>query len=148
MFQKNKVKAQPIASLIGGQTHIDGNVRFSGGLRIDGSVNGSVVSSDERGGMLVVSETGSIRGDVVAAHLVVSGQIHGPVTSSELVELQPSAKVMGDVRYRALEMHHGAVVHGRMIHLAADGRETALTHDLDTPPSEVAAPAPDAEQPA
>ena len=130
MFQKRKVKAQAIASLIGGQTQIDGNVRFSGGLRIDGTVNGSVTCSDDQGGMLVVSETGNIRGEVVAAHLVVSGQIHGPVISSELVELQPSARVMVEFRYRALEMHHGAVVHGQMIHLDASGTESPMQHDL------------------
>jgi len=48
----------------------------------------------------------------------VAGRITGPVYTTELVELQPTAKVTGDVQYRALEIHHGAVVEGRLVHEA------------------------------
>lgn len=134
MFSKSKVKPKVIASLIGGKTVIDGNLSFSGGIRIDGVVNGSVTCQDENGGMVVVSETGRIHGEVLAAHLIVSGHIVGPVTAVELIELQPKARIVGDVRYRALEMHHGAVVQGLLIHVSADGQhETPLQHEVNVP---------------
>jgi cytoskeletal protein CcmA (bactofilin family) len=60
-----------------------------------------------------------VEGEVRAAHLVVAGRINGPVMASELVELQPKARVNGDVFYRALEMHQGAIVEGRLTHEAA-----------------------------
>ncbi|MFN9678693.1 MAG: polymer-forming cytoskeletal protein, partial [Betaproteobacteria bacterium] len=82
-----------------------------------------------KGGMLVVSETGVVEGEVRTAHLVVAGRINGPVMASELVELQPKARVNGDVLYRALEMHHGAIVEGRLTHdtvaLESSGRGPA-----------------------
>jgi cytoskeletal protein CcmA (bactofilin family) len=94
-----------------------GDLTFAGGLRIDGSVRGSVrCVGGEGAGMLVISEQGVVEGEVRAAHLVVAGRISGPVYTTEVVELQPKARIDGDVHYRALEMHHGAIVEGRLVH--------------------------------
>jgi len=123
MFNKRTVNQHEIGSLVGATTTITGNVEFSGGLRIDGTVKGSVRCAEgDQAGMLVVSENGHIEGEVRAGHLVVAGRIDGPVCAAQLIELQPKACVTGDVRYRALEMHHGAVVVGMMIHLSEDGK--------------------------
>jgi cytoskeletal protein CcmA (bactofilin family) len=137
MFTKQKASQHEIASLVGATTTISGNIEFSGGLRVDGTVKGSVRCVDgEKGGLLVVSESGRIEGEVRAGHLVVAGRISGPVTAAQLIELQPKARVQGDVRYRALEMHHGAVVEGMMIHLSADGKsETRIEPMLESKPS-------------
>lgn len=107
-----------INSLIGTSTSIEGNLHFKGGLRIDGHVKGNVVAEDgEAGGsMLVVSEHAKVEGEVRVAHLVVNGEIVGPVYSSELLELQPQARITGDVHYKALEMHGGALVTGQLTH--------------------------------
>ncbi|HUN93784.1 MAG TPA: polymer-forming cytoskeletal protein [Burkholderiaceae bacterium] len=117
MFSKKPTTQKEIGSLIGAGTSISGDVTFSGGLRIDGAVKGAVRCVEgDKGGMLVISEHGSIEGEVHVAHLVVAGKITGPVYASELVELQPKARVAGDVHYRALEMHNGAVVEGSLAH--------------------------------
>lgn len=117
MFGKKPSAQKEIASLIGAGTTITGDVAFSGGLRIDGTVRGAVRCVDgEQAGMLVISELGAVEGEVRAAHLVVAGRIDGPVYASELVELQPKARVAGDVHYRALEMHNGAIVDGKLVH--------------------------------
>jgi len=128
MFNKRAVSQHEIASLVGATTVVTGNIEFSGGLRIDGTVRGSVRCIEgEKGGMLVISESGRVEGEVCAAHLVVAGRVDGPVSAATLIELHPKARVVGDVRYRALEMHHGAVVEGMMVHLSADGKtETRL----------------------
>jgi cytoskeletal protein CcmA (bactofilin family) len=105
-----------IDSLIGISTRIEGNVRFQGGLRIDGQVKGNVVAEGDEPCMLVISEHAKVEGEVRAAHLVVNGEIVGPVYSSELLELQPRARITGDVNYKALEMHTGALVAGKLTH--------------------------------
>jgi len=105
-----------IDSLIGIATKIEGNVHFKGGLRIDGHVKGNVTADDVQGGMLVISEHAKVEGEVRVAYLVVNGEITGPVFSSELLELQPKARIIGDVNYKALEMHGGAVVSGKLTH--------------------------------
>jgi len=105
-----------IDSLIGISTKIEGNLHFKGGLRIDGQVKGNVIADDEQSSMLVISEQAKIEGEVRVAYLVVNGEIAGPVFSSELLELQPKARIIGDVHYKALEMHGGAVVSGKLTH--------------------------------
>lgn len=109
-----------IDSLIGVSTRIEGNVHFKGGLRIDGQVKGNVVAEGDEASMLVISEQAKIEGEVRVAYLVVNGEIVGPVHSSELLELQPKARITGDVNYKALEMHGGAVVSGKLTHDQAD----------------------------
>lgn len=105
-----------IDSLIGISTNIEGNVHFKGGLRIDGQVKGNVIADTEEPSMLVISENARVEGEVRVAHLVVNGEIVGPVHSSELLELQPRARITGDVYYKALEMHGGALVAGKLTH--------------------------------
>jgi cytoskeletal protein CcmA (bactofilin family) len=105
-----------IDSLIGISTSIEGNVNFKGGLRIDGNVKGNVVADSSEPSMLVISEHARVEGEVRVAHLVVNGEIHGPVFSSEFLELQPRARITGDVFYKALEMHGGALVSGKLTH--------------------------------
>ena len=116
MFGKSTAKAQAIQSLIGAGTIIVGNISFSGGLRIDGVVQGNIKAVEGTHSMLVVSEQAKIDGEIHAAHLVVNGSINGPVYATQLVELQPKARVKGDVIYNAIEMHHGATVAGTLKH--------------------------------
>lgn len=127
MFSGKKPSSpKEIGSLIGAGTQVIGDVVFVGGLRIDGHVQGAVRCKEgDKGGMLVISETGVVEGEVCSAHLVVAGRINGPVFASELVELQPKARVNGNVRYRALEMHHGAVVDGQLSHEGEPGSVAA-----------------------
>ena len=105
-----------IDSLIGISTSIQGDVRFKGGLRIDGQVRGNVIAEGDEPSMLVISEFARVEGEVRVAHLVVNGEIVGPVHSMEFLELQPKARITGDVFYKALEMHGGALVAGKLTH--------------------------------
>ena len=117
MFSKKHTKPQTqIDSLIGAGTSIDGNLNFSGGLRIDGQVNGNVVAAQGKPSTLVLSEHGQVNGEVNVTHLIINGSISGPVFASEYMELQSKAKVNGDVHYTTLEIQLGAIVDGRLIH--------------------------------
>ena len=116
MFRKQNKPQGRIDTLIGSSTRIEGNVLFSGGLRIDGAVRGNVCALPDQPGTIVLSEHARVDGEVQAAHIVVNGTINGPVHAGETLELQPSARVRGDVRYKSLEIHHGAVVEGKLVH--------------------------------
>jgi len=116
MFRKQSKPQGRIDSLIGAATRIEGNVFFSGGLRIDGTVRGNVCALPDQPGTIVLAENARIDGEAQAAHIVVNGMINGPVHCTETLELQPSARVRGDVHYKSLEIHHGAVVEGKLVH--------------------------------
>lgn len=116
MFGKSVKPMSKIDSLIGTGTTIEGSIVFSGGLRVDGEIRGNVKSSDEHQGTLVVSENARIEGAVDVPHLVVNGAVVGPLRSTVSLELQPKARVTGDVEYCAIEIHLGAIVEGRLVH--------------------------------
>src|SRR2546430_11223658 len=117
MFERKKSPPQKrIDSLIGAGTTVDGDVVFSGGLRIDGVVHGKVATVDNQAATLVVSEKARVDGEVRVSHVVINGSVTGPVTANDYLELQPKARVHGDVVYRTLEMHVGAVVEGKLAH--------------------------------
>lgn len=105
-----------IDSLIGVSTNIKGDVGFKGGLRIDGQITGNINAESGQPSVLVISEHAKVVGDVRATHLIVNGEIVGDVHSSELLELQPKARITGNVYYKALEMHGGALVSGKLSH--------------------------------
>ena len=112
MFSRKK--QPPIKSLIAHGTRIEGNVLFEEGIRIDGDVIGDIRAATEQPSILVISETARVDGAVHADHVIVNGSVVGPVHAAELLELQPKARIEGDVSYKALEMHQGATIAGQL----------------------------------
>jgi cytoskeletal protein CcmA (bactofilin family) len=110
----NKKKQPPIKSLIAQGTRIEGHVLFHDGLRIDGEVVGDIRASDEKPSILVVSEVATVIGQIHADHVIINGHVKGPVLAFDLLELQPKARIEGDVSYKALEMHQGATISGQL----------------------------------
>lgn len=108
-----KRKPPTIRSLVGEGTVVHGDIGFADGLRIDGEVHGSVVATTATS-LVVVSEKARVLGEVKAGHVIINGEVVGPVQATELLELQPKARVTGDLRYELLEMHQGAMVDGEL----------------------------------
>lgn len=117
-----KQKQPPIGTLIGEGTVLHGEVRFSDGLRIDGEIVGDVIAAGDTPSILVISEKARVTGKVKAGHVIINGLVMGPVQSDDLLELQPKATIIGDVRYEVLEMHPGATIDGELKPLKADDK--------------------------
>ena len=115
-----------IDSLIGVGTSLEGDVIFTGGLRVDGEIKGNVRGADGQPATLVISEHARIEGEISVSHLVINGTVIGPVHSSDFLELQTRARVTGDVEYSTIEMHLGAVVQGRLVHQGAPAKAVEL----------------------
>ena len=118
MFGKWHIKPKNrIDSLIGAETKVEGNISFSGGLRVDGEVNGNIVAVPGKPSTLVLSEHGRVNGEISVTHLMLNGEVEGPVRASEYLELQSKAKVTGSVHYKTLEIQLGAIVEGRLLRM-------------------------------
>lgn len=127
MFGKQPSKPQNrIDSLIGVGTRIEGNVNFAGGLRVDGEIVGNVTAASDQPSTLVVSEQARVEGEIRVSHLVVNGEICGPVYAAEFLELQSRSRVKGDVHYSTLEMHLGAIVDGHLVHRSSEAKTVEL----------------------
>jgi cytoskeletal protein CcmA (bactofilin family) len=124
MFAKKK--QPPIRTLIGEGTVIRGELVFTDGLRIDGEVQGDVIASAQGQSILVISEKARVIGKVKAGHVIINGHVTGPVESDQLLELQPKAVIVGDVKYEALEMHQGASIDGELHPLKAEEKPALI----------------------
>ena len=120
MWGKNKKPKQTahIDSLIGQNTEIHGDVIFSGGLHVDGTVKGSVIAEKGDDSVLTLSERGTIEGEVKVPNVVVNGSVIGDVHATGHVELATHARVHGNVYYSLIEMAMGAEVNGKLMHQA------------------------------
>ncbi len=117
MWKPRKRSTPTIDTLIGAGTSVLGNVTFTGGLRIDGRALGNIIAMGAEPCTLVIGEHAEVQGEIRASHVVVNGKVVGPVLADGYVELQPKARVVGDVSYKTLEMHVGATLRGRLNHI-------------------------------
>ena len=112
---KNK-KTTRIDSLIGSNTEIQGEVRFSGGVHIDGKIKGKVIGENDGTSLLSQSEHGEIEGEIRSPYIVINGIVNGDVHASRHIELLTHAKIKGNVYYNLVELSVGAEVNGKLVH--------------------------------
>ena len=123
MFGKKKgFSAARIDTLVGQGTQITGDLVFSGGLHVDGTIKGNVVAEEGTTALLILSEFGRIEGEVTVPNMVLNGEIVGDVFGSTRVELAPKARVKGSVYYNLIEMAIGAEVNGGLVHQPNGGK--------------------------
>ena len=120
MFGNDKRGAKNVASistLIAEGTRIRGDVEFSGGLHLEGVIDGSI-SAEGADAVLTLSEKGRVNGEVRVSNAIVNGVVNGDLLVAERLELAGNARVEGNVHYKVLEMAAGAQVNGRMMYQA------------------------------
>lgn len=122
-------RSADIDSLVGGNTKICGDVHFTGGLHVDGKIEGNVVAESENS-MLTTSEQGCIEGNVSVHNIVLNGEVIGDVHALEHVELAPKARVTGNVYYNVIEMAMGAEVNGNLIHTKNGGVGAPVSNSI------------------
>jgi cytoskeletal protein CcmA (bactofilin family) len=125
-FKKANKIDNRIDTLVGADTRIEGDLYFSGGLRVDGAIRGNVAEQNGNPSTLIISEHGKIEGAVSAAKIVLNGKVTGTVKSSHFIELQTKARITGDLNYKSLEMHTGAVIEGKLVYLGDGEPEETL----------------------
>ena len=122
-FKKANKIDNRIDTLVGADTRIEGDLSFSGGLRVDGAIRGDVTEQNGNPSTLILSEHGRIEGSVTAAKVVLNGKVVGTVKSSHFIELQTKARITGDLHYKSLEMHTGAVIEGKLVYMGDNMQE-------------------------
>jgi len=122
MFGRRRQTSTRIDTLLGKTANLNGDLEFSGGLHLDGRVNGNVRSTAPDGGALSVSETGFIEGRVEVTSIVMNGTVNGDMYARDRLVLGGKARVNGNVHYGVIEMAPGAVITGKLIPLS-DGSQ-------------------------
>lgn len=136
MFGSKKIKSSKIDTLVGQGVEVTGDVKFQGGLHLDGIIKGNVITADNvEGTVLVISERGRVEGDVHVAYAVINGEVIGNVYASEKLELSNKARISGNVEYNLLEMASGAEINGQMLHNQSDKKR--LEHQKEEPKAKI-----------
>ncbi len=145
--KRNKPKTARIDSLIGHNTTIEGDVVFSGGLHVEGTIKGNVIADEANPCVLTLSERGRVEGEVRVPNIILNGTVVGDVYASQHVELAAKARVTGNVYYNLIEMAMGSEVNGNLVHQAESSpqgqRYTESTPASEPPPHEPLATAGD-----
>ena len=121
LFKKETAEDLPIETLISAPTRIQGDVLFSGGLQLEGTVAGSVRAAQDRPSRLVTGSAAVIEGSVVAQIVELHGTVRGDIMAARRVTLGAGARVEGNLHYGAIEMAAGAHINGKLVKLATDG---------------------------
>ncbi len=100
---------EEVRTIIADDVEINGSIKCAGGIKLAGKVNGDVTTT----GDLSVEKGAAIKGNVVAASVVVHGMIKGNVMAKERIELKGSARVSGDIKARRLVVEEGVSLVGK-----------------------------------
>ena len=127
MFGKKKdsqIELTKLSSLIANNMEVSGDVHFLDGLRVDGHIKGNVLSKPGTKSLLVLSDQGSISGNVSAYDAVINGHIVGDLEVQHFLELQSNARVTGNISYHQLRMDCGATVDGKLTRVGETGEHS------------------------
>ncbi len=99
---------QNATTVIGPGTHVTGEVKSKGTVRIEGHVSGRVECDDT----IVIHESGSVEADLEANQIVISGNVQGNTFAHERLEVTSSGKIMGDITSPRLSIAEGVMFEG------------------------------------
>ncbi|MDX1804679.1 MAG: polymer-forming cytoskeletal protein [Alcanivorax sp.] len=128
-------------TLIAPSATIKGDIEFSGGLHVQGTVEGSI-SVGKEGGRLIIGESGMVKGEINVPQVVINGKVEGDVHATENLELAEKAAVEGNVYYLMIEMVMGARVNGKLVRVDDERRNLPSpdksSQDKDKPAAKAA----------
>lgn len=139
--RKHSIEVTRLESLVADNMTITGDVEFKSGLRVDGNINGNVISAEGANGLLVLSEKGTINGSVKTHDAVINGTITGDLEVEHFLELQANARVTGTITYRQMQLDCGATIDGKLVCAGDKGPLAAAEPEKRTLPFPVALPA-------
>ena len=126
-----KKKTTKIDTLVGENTEVTGNLKFTGGLHVEGTVKGNISADADTNSVLSLSEQGTIEGEIHVPYNIIDGTVLGNIYSSEHIELESKSRITGDVYYNLLEISSGAQISGRLVHTPDAGQaEPKLMDDI------------------
>ncbi|MFK7881073.1 polymer-forming cytoskeletal protein [Roseobacter sp.] len=105
-YKASPPKAKPPASVLSPDLHVTGNMKTTGDINVEGTVEGDI-----RAHLLTIGESATIKGEVVADDVVVNGRVVGRVRGLK-VRLTSTARVEGDIIHKTIAIESGAHFEG------------------------------------
>lgn len=109
MMKRSEKEMAKINTIVGIGTLVDGNLTTKETTRIDGQVNGDIVSD----GNIIVGDHGSVNGAITAYSVFVSGKVVGDVTVKDKIDITATGSIFGDIYTKLLSIDEKAVFQGQ-----------------------------------
>jgi cytoskeletal protein CcmA (bactofilin family) len=112
MFSSSKntqVSSSKVETVVGQGTCIDGDIKSTGIVRVDGKCTGDVVTNAD----IIIGESGCIDGNVTAVNVSIAGKIEGNVRCTGVLEIMLKGTLVGDVEVTELSIQKGAIFNGK-----------------------------------
>ena len=110
-----KPKTDKNVTLIAVNTTVDGQIRYSGELYVNGTIVGDILTEKGTQSVLVISEEGSVKGEIRVPTVVIRGGVEGDVHADAGIQLGKKAHVRGDLHYKLIEVESGAIIDGQLV---------------------------------
>lgn len=111
-----------ITTILGRGSAFEGKLTFEGTVRIDGQFTGEIRTQ----GVLIIGESAEVKAEIVAATIVIEGQVRGDITATEGIEIHTPARVYGNLTTPNLEIQKGSVFEGGCQMEAQEPREAQI----------------------
>ena len=109
---KKKKNRDGISIFIGGDPSFDGDIEFTGTIRVDGRVKGNISSN---GGTVVVGEKGVVNAEISVNVAVVMGEVNGSIDAKERIEVYPPGRLGGDIQSPIVSIEPGGIFNGNCV---------------------------------
>ncbi len=106
---KKDKKVDTVSTFLGIETGIEGTLAFKGAIRLDGKVNGKIVSQD---GTAIIGEKARINAEINVAVAIVKGEVNGSIEATQRIEAYPPARIVGDIQAPVIAIESGVVFQG------------------------------------
>lgn len=125
MFSKDSDSKTKIETIVGANTDMEGNIRTTESLRIDGRIKGEVTAD-----YVVIGDGGVILGDLTANKVTVGGKVKGNIVANTCLELLAKSQVLGDIKTSKLIISDGAVFEGNCQMVKSEGQVLELNPQI------------------
>jgi cytoskeletal protein CcmA (bactofilin family) len=106
---KKNESSDHISTLLGVGTAIEGTLTFNDTIRLDGSVNGKILSEK---GTVIIGERATVDAEIRVGTAIVKGTVNGHIQATERIEVYPPAKIFGDIQSPVVAIETGVVFNG------------------------------------
>jgi cytoskeletal protein CcmA (bactofilin family) len=108
-WKKSNTGSDVVTGFVDQGVFFEGHLEFSGTLRIDGSLKGTIKTDDH----LLIGENGILEAEVYAGTVSISGKVTGVIHAKEKVRIHPKGRVSGEIYTPLLEIETGAIFDGK-----------------------------------
>jgi cytoskeletal protein CcmA (bactofilin family) len=107
---KKQAASDHISTLLGIGTTVEGTLAFKDTIRLDGNVNGKILSES---GTLIIGEKAVVNATIHVGAAIIKGTVDGQVQARERIDIHAPAKITGDIQAPVISIETGVQFNGQ-----------------------------------